>query len=81
LATLKLYGRAQAEASSVVAASEALRERTMSVLRIAFLSPAVLEFFAALGVAGVAVYIGLSYLGFLDVRATHSVCNYDCFVC
>lgn len=70
LATLKLYGRAQAEAASVVAASEALRERTMSVLRIAFLSSAVLEFFAALGVAGVAVYIGLSYLGFLDFRAT-----------
>ena len=68
LSTLKLYGRAQAEAQSVVAASDALRQRTMSVLRIAFLSSAVLEFFAALGVAGVAVYIGLTYLGFLDVR-------------
>ncbi|CAB3690569.1 ATP-binding/permease protein CydD [Achromobacter pestifer] len=68
LSTLKLYGRAEAEAESVVAASDALRQRTMSVLRIAFLSSAVLEFFAALGVAGVAVYIGLTYLGFLDVR-------------
>lgn len=68
LSTLKLYGRAEAEAASVVAASDALRQRTMSVLRIAFLSSAVLEFFAALGVAGVAVYIGLTYLGFLDVR-------------
>lgn len=70
LSTLKLYGRAQAEASSVVMASEAVRKRTLSVLRIAFLSSAVLEFFAALGVAGMAVYFGLSYLGFLDVRAT-----------
>ena len=70
LATLKLYGRAQAEASSVAMASEAVRKRTLSVLRIAFLSSAVLEFFAALGVAGMAVYFGLSYLGFLDVRAT-----------
>ncbi|HAP26372.1 MAG TPA: thiol reductant ABC exporter subunit CydD, partial [Achromobacter sp.] len=68
LSTLKLYGRAQAEAQSVVTASDALRQRTMSVLRIAFLSSAVLEFFAALGVAGVAVYIGLTYLGFLDAR-------------
>ncbi|CAB3918842.1 thiol reductant ABC exporter subunit CydD [Achromobacter anxifer] len=68
LSTLKLYGRAEAEAASVVAASDALRQRTMSVLRIAFLSSAVLEFFAALGVAGVAVYIGLTYLGFLDLR-------------
>lgn len=68
LSTLKLYGRAEAEADSVAAASDALRQRTMSVLRIAFLSSAVLEFFAALGVAGVAVYIGLTYLGFLDAR-------------
>ncbi len=70
LSTLKLYGRAESESQAVVAASEALRGRTMSVLRIAFLSSAVLEFFAALGVAGVAVYIGLTYLGFLDIRWT-----------
>jgi len=70
LSTLKLYGRAQAEAASVAMASEAVRRRTLSVLRIAFLSSAVLEFFAALGVAGMAVYFGLTYLGFLDVRAT-----------
>ncbi|MFJ1299826.1 thiol reductant ABC exporter subunit CydD [Pseudomonadota bacterium AL_CKDN230030165-1A_HGKHYDSX7] len=69
LATLKLFGRAQAEADSVVAASEGVRRRTLAVLRIAFLSSAVLEFFAALGVAGVAVYIGLTYLGYLDVRS------------
>jgi len=30
----------------------------------------VLEFFAALGVAGMAVYFGLTYLGLLDFRAT-----------
>ena len=68
VSTLKLYGRAQAEVASVAHASEVLRQRTMSVLRIAFLSSAVLEFFAALGVAGMAVYFGLTYLGFLDVR-------------
>ena len=68
LSTLKLYGRAEAEARSVAAASDAVRRRTMAVLRIAFLSSAVLEFFAALGVAGMAVYFGLTYLGFLDVR-------------
>lgn len=70
LSTLKLYGRAQAEAASVAAASETVRQRTMSVLRIAFLSSAVLEFFAALGVAGMAVYFGLSFLGFLEIRGT-----------
>src|SRR5690606_20779202 len=70
LSTLKLYGRAEAEAQSVALASETVRRRTMAVLRIAFLSSAVLEFFAALGVAGMAVYFGLTYLGFLDLRGS-----------
>ncbi|MBO9353366.1 thiol reductant ABC exporter subunit CydD [Bordetella petrii] len=70
LSTLKLYGRAEAEARSVAAASDTVRRRTMAVLRIAFLSSAVLEFFAALGVAGMAVYFGLTYLGFLDLRGS-----------
>nr|WP_246165300.1 ABC transporter ATP-binding protein/permease [Pigmentiphaga aceris] len=70
LTTLRLYGRAQAEADTVTQASEDLRKRTMSVLRIAFLSSAVLEFFAALGVAGVALYVGLSYLDMIAVPGT-----------
>jgi len=70
LTTLRLYGRAQAEADTVSTASEALRQRTMSVLRIAFLSSAVLEFFAALGVAGVALYVGLSYLDMIAIPGT-----------
>ena len=68
--TLKLLGRAESEIAAVGAASADLSRKTMAVLRIAFLSSAVLEFFAALGVAGVAVYIGLTYLGFLDLRWT-----------
>ena len=63
--TLRLFGRSHAEVETVRKASQDLSQKTMAVLRIAFLSSAVLEFFAALGVAGVAVYIGLSYLGML----------------
>ena len=70
LSTLVLHGRASDEAERVAQASEEVRARTLSVLRIAFLSSAVLEFFAALGVAGLAVYFGLSFLGFLDLRAS-----------
>jgi len=70
LTTLKLFGRAAAETEAVRIASENLRERTLKVLRIAFLSSAVLEFFAALGVAGVALYVGLSFLGLINVRGT-----------
>lgn len=68
--TLKLFGREQAEAHSVAVAADGVRMRTLAVLRIAFLSSAVLEFFAALGVAGMAVYFGLSFLGFLDLRGS-----------
>lgn len=41
----------------------------MTVLRIAFLSSAVLELFAAIGVAMVAVYIGFHLLGQLNFGA------------
>jgi len=68
LVVLKLFGRAEDEVQRVRSASEELATRTLSVLRIAFLSSAVLEFFAALGVAGVALYVGLTYLGFIDLR-------------
>lgn len=69
LTTLKLLGRAEAEAMRLREAGDALQAHTLGVLRIAFLSSASLEFFAALGVAGVALYVGLSYLGLLHLRA------------
>lgn len=68
--TLKLFGQAEAETERVRLASEQLRVRTMRVMRIAFLSSAVLEFFAALGVAGVALYVGLTFLDLLSLRGT-----------
>lgn len=63
--TLALLGRRDDELVRVHQASTDLKASTMRVLRIAFLSSAVLELFAALGVAGAAVYIGLGYLGYL----------------
>ncbi|MCD2172277.1 thiol reductant ABC exporter subunit CydD [Rhizobium sp. C4] len=45
------------------ASADTLKERTMAVLRVAFLSSTVLELFSALGVAMVAVYVGFSLLG------------------
>ncbi len=53
------------EASRLGAAAEDLRRRTMGVLRVAFISSAGLEFFAALSVALVAVYAGFNLLGLL----------------
>ncbi|WP_338725745.1 cysteine/glutathione ABC transporter permease/ATP-binding protein CydD [Shewanella baltica] len=66
LSTLKLFLRGDAELKVIATASEEFRSRTMSVLRMAFLSSAVLEFFAAVSIAVLAVYFGFSYLGHLD---------------
>jgi len=66
LATLKLFGRSREEAERIARVSSDYRRRTMSVLRVAFLSSAVLEFFASLSIALVAVYLGMSYLGYFS---------------
>ncbi|MFR9705098.1 ABC transporter transmembrane domain-containing protein, partial [Aeromonas sanarellii] len=61
LRTLQLFLRASEEGKVIERASEEFRACTMEVLRLAFLSTAVLEFFAAIAVALVAVYFGFSY--------------------
>lgn len=48
-------------------ASEHLNSRTMKVVSVAFLSNSVLDFFATLAVALVAVFIGFSLLGELEI--------------
>lgn len=63
LTTLKLFGQAEAELLTIRNVADSFREKTMEVLRIAFLSSAVLEFFSAVAVALVAVYVGLGLLG------------------
>ncbi|MCD9086761.1 thiol reductant ABC exporter subunit CydD [Stenotrophomonas sp. SY1] len=70
LGLLRLYGRGQAELEGISQAAEGVRVRTMKVLRIAFLSSTVLEFFASVSVAMVALYLGLSYLGMMSLHAT-----------
>lgn len=66
LSTLKLFNQGEAEIREIEKASELFREKTIGVLRIAFLSSAVLEFFAALSIAVTAIYFGLTYLDFFD---------------
>ncbi|MDR5612147.1 MAG: cysteine/glutathione ABC transporter permease/ATP-binding protein CydD, partial [Arsenophonus sp.] len=63
LDTLRLLFRANKEIKDIEQATEEFRKRTMEVLRMAFLSSAVLEFFASIFIAIVAVYFGFSYLG------------------
>jgi ATP-binding cassette subfamily C protein CydD len=66
LPTLKLLQRSRAEADRVGTVSREYRLGTMRVLRIAFLSSAVLEFFSSISIALVAVYLGTHFLGYVD---------------
>ncbi|TWB57540.1 ATP-binding cassette subfamily C protein CydD [Rhizobium sp. ERR 922] len=67
LATIRALDAVDLTAGRLRADADSLRLRTMAVLRIAFLSSAVLEFFAALGVAATAVYVGFSLLGSIEI--------------
>ena len=69
LATLRALAAVDATAARLGEAAQSLRQRTMAVLRIAFLSSAVLELFSALGVAMVAAYVGFQLLGSLNFGA------------
>ncbi|WP_207945731.1 thiol reductant ABC exporter subunit CydD [Actinomadura sp. 7K534] len=59
LPTLKIFGRAKAQAAKIREVTDRHRRATMSTLRIAFLSALVLELLSTISVALVAVSIGL----------------------
>jgi len=69
LVDIRLLGAGDAVRAGFEAKAQGLRDRTMAVLRVAFLSSTVLELFAAIGVAMVAVYVGFSLLGALEFGA------------
>ena len=60
---IRAFRAIRRETAELETASAELRDRTMSILRVAFLSTAVLEFFASVSIALVAVYIGFKLLG------------------
>ena len=66
IATLKLFNRSKGAEESIARVSNDYRLRTMQVLRVAFLSSAVLEFFSSISIALVAVYLAMSYLGYFS---------------
>ena len=59
LPTLRAFNRGAAQAERIAAVSDHYRRTTMGTLRVAFLSGAVLELAATLGIALVAVTIGV----------------------
>lgn len=72
--TLRALGRADGPAGRITDLSTAHRRSTMATLRIAFLSSLVLELIATLGVALVAVSVGLRLVyGHLDLATALTV--------
>ncbi|MER7314055.1 MULTISPECIES: thiol reductant ABC exporter subunit CydD [Streptomyces] len=68
LPTLKVFGRAKAQAESIRAITSQYRRATLRTLRVAFLSSFALELLATLSVALVAVTIGMRLVhGELDL--------------
>ena len=63
LETLRLFNRTSEQTQHIESTTEDFRETTMTVLKMAFLSSAVLEFFTSISIALMAVYFGFSYLG------------------
>ncbi|WP_136064723.1 thiol reductant ABC exporter subunit CydD [Modicisalibacter radicis] len=63
--TLQLFNRTADSIDEVHAAADEYRRRSLRTLRLAFLSSAVLEFFASVAIAMVAIYIGFGLLGYI----------------
>ena len=66
LETIRLFGQAEKQTEQIYQSTEDFRLSTMDVLKMAFLSSAVLKFFTAISIAVMAVYFGFTFLGELD---------------
>jgi ATP-binding cassette, subfamily C, bacterial CydD len=66
LVTLRLLDGIERAADGLMGVTAHIHRSTMAMLRLAFLSSAVLELFSALGVAMVAAYVGFDLLGYID---------------
>ncbi|MFT8417756.1 MAG: thiol reductant ABC exporter subunit CydD [Acetobacter sp.] len=74
LKTLRLLGRAQGSLERITNLAEAHRRTTLSVMKVAFLTSAALEFFSSLSIALVAIVFGTRLLaGVADFRSAFLV--------
>lgn len=66
LTTLQLFQSTGAATDDISAATDEYRRINLKTLRVAFLSSAVLEFFASVAIAVIAIYIGFGLLGYIQ---------------
>ncbi|GGC71595.1 thiol reductant ABC exporter subunit CydD [Marinobacter halophilus] len=65
LTTLQLFGQTRSASETLHQRSDQYRRITLKTLKVAFLSSAVLEFFASVAIAVIAIYIGFGLLGYI----------------
>jgi len=65
LTTLQLFRQTEDASRTLHRRSDQYRKITMKTLKVAFLSSAVLEFFASVAIALIAIYIGFGLLGYI----------------
>ena len=63
LATIRAFNAVDITSERLAQAAHTVQQKTMSVLKIAFLSSAVIELFSSIGIAMVACYVGFHLLG------------------
>lgn len=73
MTTLQLFGRTAKAQQDVWHATDEYRRLSMRTLRLAFLSSAVLEFFASVAIAVVAMYVGFGLLGYIEYGPSSSL--------
>nr|WP_282450829.1 thiol reductant ABC exporter subunit CydD [Marinobacter bryozoorum] len=66
LSTLQLFDYTGPATRDIARATDEYRQVNMKTLRVAFLSSAVLEFFASIAIAVIAIYIGFGLLGYIS---------------
>jgi ATP-binding cassette subfamily C protein CydD len=66
LTTLQLFQYTGPATADIAAATDEYRRINLKTLRVAFLSSAVLEFFASIAIAVIAIYIGFGLLGYIE---------------
>lgn len=73
MALINRLGAAEMVKAEVASRSERYRQLVMKTLRVAFLSSAVLEFFASVAIAAVAIYIGFVLFGAINFGPAQSL--------
>ena len=79
LPEIRSFGAEARIARQLAAASDEVSQRTLALFRIAFISGGVLEFFASLSLALVAVYCGFSLLGKLPMAPPETLTLFAAF--